>query len=74
MKHEHMFFAIIPNDSKEEVEEVPVEVADMLGEFLDIVSNNVPDGFPPMRKIDHQMDLVLGVSKQGNALIDTSRK
>ena len=31
----------------------------MLGEFFDIVSNNVPDGLPPMRKISHQMDLVL---------------
>ena len=53
MKHEHMCFAIIPKDSKEEVEEVPLEVADMLGEFFDIVSDNVPDGLPPMRKISH---------------------
>ena len=34
MKCEHMCFDIIPIDSKEEVEEVPIEVADMLGEFL----------------------------------------
>ena len=46
MKHEHMCFSIIPKDSKEEVEEVPV---DMLGEFSDIV----PDGLPPVRKISH---------------------
>ena len=58
MKREHVCFAIIPKDSKEEIEEVPTEVADMLGEFFDIVSNNVPDGLPPMRKINHQMDLV----------------
>ena len=32
-------------ESKEEVEEVPVEAANMLGEFFDIVSDNVPDGF-----------------------------
>ena len=38
-------FSIISKDSKEEVEEVPVEVADMLGEFSNIVSNKVPDGF-----------------------------
>ena len=37
MKCEHMCFSIIPKDSKEEVEEVPAEVADMLGEFSDIV-------------------------------------
>ena len=45
IKHEHMCFARIPKDSKEEVEEVPVEVVDMLGDFFDIVSNNLPNGF-----------------------------
>ena len=30
----------------------------MLEEFSNIVSNNVPNGLPPMRKISHQMDLV----------------
>ena len=34
----------------------------MLEEFFDIVLDNVPDGLPPMRKISHQMDLVLGAS------------
>ena len=57
MKHEHMCFAIIPKDSKG-VEDVPTEVVDMLGEFFDIVSDNVPDGLPPVRKISYQMDLV----------------
>ena len=46
MKHEHMCYSIIHKDSKEEVGEVPAEVADMLGEFYDIVSNNVHDGLP----------------------------
>ena len=56
MKHEHMCFSIILKDSKEEVEEVPIKVADMLEEFTDIVSNNEPKGFSPMRKIGHQME------------------
>ena len=59
MKCEHMCFSIIPKDRKE-VEEVLVEVADMLGDFFDIVLDNVLDGFLQMRKISHQMDLVLG--------------
>ena len=67
MKHEHMCFSIIPKDSKEEVEEVPVEVIDMLGDFSDIVSDNVPDGLPLMRKISHQMDLVPGASLPNKA-------
>ena len=57
-RHEHMCFAIIPKERKEQVEEVPTEVADLLEEFLDIVSDNVPDGLPSMRKISHQMDLI----------------
>ena len=62
MKHEHMCFSIIPKDSKEEVEEVPTEVVDMFKEFNDIVSDNVPDGLPLVRKISHKMDLVPGAS------------
>lgn len=62
MKHEHVCFSIIPKDSKEEVEEAPVEVENMLREFFDIVSYNVPDGLPPMTKIGHQMNLVPGAS------------
>ena len=41
-----MCFGIVPKDAKIEVEEVPIEVADLLEEFLDIVSNNVPSGLP----------------------------
>ena len=46
-------FSIISKDTKEEVEEVPAEVAKMLGDFSDIVSNNPSDGLPQMRKISH---------------------
>ena len=31
-------------------------------EFPDIVSDNVPDGFSPVRKLSHQIDLILGAS------------
>ena len=68
MKHEHLCFSIIPKDSKEEVEEVPEEILDMLGEFSDIVSNIVPDGLHPMRKINRQMDLVLGANFPNKAM------
>ena len=62
MKHENMFFSIISKDNKEVVEEVLVEVADMLGDFFDILSDNVLGGLPPMRKINHQIDLIPGAS------------
>ena len=53
MKCEHMCFSIIPKDSKEEVEEVPAKVVDMLGDFSNIVSYNVLDRLPPVMKISH---------------------
>ena len=58
MRHEDVCFAIVPKDGKIEVEEVPAEVAELLKEFPDIVSDNVLDGLPPVRKISHQMDLI----------------
>ena len=58
MRHEHMCFPKILQDGKEEVDEVPTEVADLLEEFLDIVSDNIPDGFSLVQKISHQMDLI----------------
>ena len=62
MKCEHMCYSIIPKDSKEEVKEVPTEVTYMLGDFYDIVSDNVTDELHLMRKISHQIDLVPGAS------------
>ena len=63
-----MCFVIVPKDGKAEVEEVPAEVADLLKEFLDIVSNNVPNGLPPVWKISHQMDLILGANFPNKAV------
>ena len=68
MKHEHVCFSIVPKHSKEEVEEVPIEVVDMLGEFSDIVSDNVLDGLPPRSKINHLMDLVPRASLPNKAV------
>ena len=48
MRCEDLCFAIVPKDGKVEVEEVSEEAIDLLEEFLDIVSNNVPDGLPPL--------------------------
>jgi len=62
MKHEHMHFSIIQKDGKEEVEEVAIEVVDLLGDFLNSLFNNRHDGWPPMRMITHQIDLILGAS------------
>ena len=62
MRCEDVCFAIVLKNGKTKVEEVPIEVTDLLGEFYDIVLDNVLDGLPPMRKISHQMDLILRAS------------
>ena len=61
MKHEHRCFLVISNDVREEVEE-HTKVADVLGEFPYILQDNVPNGLPPVRKINHQMYLSRGES------------
>ena len=53
-----MCYALISKVSKENSEKVPEEVSRMLDEFQDIVSDNVPEGKPPIRKISHQIDLI----------------
>ena len=57
-----MCFALIPRRSEEKHEDVPVEVLDILEEFKNIVSANVLEGLPPIRRISHQMDLIPGAS------------
>ena len=76
MKCDYVCNFIIPKDSKEEVEEVPAEVVDILGEFFDIVSHNVPDRLPPNEE-DQSLDGFGSrsqFSKQDSAQNDTNRK
>ena len=40
----------------------------MLGEFSNIVSDNVPDGFLPVRKMSHQIYLILGANFPNKAV------
>ena len=53
MRHEDVCFAIVPKDGKAKVEELPIEVADLLKKFPNIVLDNVLDRLPPVRKISH---------------------
>ena len=59
MRHEHVFFSIVPTYGKAKVEEVSAKVVDLFKEFQDIVLDNVPDGLLPVHKISHQRDLIL---------------
>ncbi len=62
MKHYSMCYALIPRKDKEGSSEITFEVLDLLGDFGDVISDNVPKGLPPVRKISHQIDLIPGAS------------
>ena len=41
---------------------LPPVVTDLLQEFLDVFPQDVPPGLPPIRGIEHQIDLIPGAS------------
>ena len=46
MKHQCMCYDLIPRKDKEGSSEIPLEVLDLLSEFGDVISDNVPKGLP----------------------------
>ena len=58
MKHQHMCYALILRKDTEGSSEITLEVLGLLSEYGDVISGNVPEGLPPVRKISHQIDLV----------------
>ena len=42
--------------------EVPSSVKSLLQDFQDMFPSSVPSGLPPLRGIEHQIDLILGAS------------
>ena len=57
-----MCYALIPRKDKEGSSEVSLEVFGLINEYGDVISDNVPKGLPPIKKICHQIDLVPGAS------------
>ena len=57
-----MCYALIPRKDKEGSSEIPLEVLDLLSEFGDVISDNVPEGLPLVRQISHQIYLIPGPS------------
>ena len=52
--------ALVGVEETESEKEIPTHVEPILEEFVDVVPEEIPHGLPPMRDIQHQIDLVLG--------------
>jgi hypothetical protein len=46
---------------------IPTEVAKILEEYVDVIPNELPDGLPPKRDIQHHIDLIPGSSLPNQA-------
>jgi hypothetical protein len=46
------------------VDDLPEEIQELLGEFVDIIMDELPRSLPPMRSVSHHIDLIPGASYQ----------
>ena len=44
--------------TKNDISDLPLEIQDMLSEYGDIIVDDFPSELPPIRKINHHMDLI----------------
>jgi hypothetical protein len=71
-----MIYGLICTDALFSLENVsrsmPVAVTDLLQEFKDVFPNEIPPGLPPIRGIEHQIDLIPGASLPNRAAYRTN--
>ena len=48
------------------VMDLPIEIKDILDEFIDKLMDEVPNELPPKRNISHHIDLIPGASLRNN--------
>ena len=59
----YVIFALVDTDSSlDPLLDVPLEVASILQEFAQVFPEELPNKLPPMRDIQHAIDLVLGAT------------
>ena len=58
-----IIFALVARESsEEETQDLPSEVVPILKEFAQVFLDELPDRLPPMRDIQHAIDLVPGAT------------
>jgi hypothetical protein len=57
---EDMVLLVVSRDVKQEDNIIPTEFSTMLEEFQDIMPNEVPNQLPPMREVQHAIDMIPG--------------
>ena len=62
MKVTGFCYALMVQKGEEEDIPVPIEAAKVLREYADVIPNELPDGLPPKRDIQHHIDLLPGAS------------
>jgi hypothetical protein len=61
-KTRDLFALVIGGGIGTELHNIPQELKPLLAEFQEIIPSELPDGIPPMRDIQHQIDLTPGAS------------
>ncbi|PWA70475.1 hypothetical protein CTI12_AA288420 [Artemisia annua] len=62
IRHAQTIFAVVVKGDDKVMEKVPPKLHDLLSEFKNIMPEELPDGLPPLRDIQHQIDFVPGAS------------
>ena len=62
MQEDKMVFMLISREKAEDDSTIPMEMSTMLHEFQDVMPDEMPRQLPPMRDIQHAIDLVPGSS------------
>jgi hypothetical protein len=57
-----LFAVVIGGGIGTELHNIPQDLKPLLAEFQEIIPSELPDGIPPMRDIQHQIDLTPGAS------------
>nr|GEX81576.1 putative reverse transcriptase domain-containing protein [Tanacetum cinerariifolium] len=60
MKSSPYVFTLVVVEENEIISEAPLQVQPLLREFADVIPDDIPNGLPAMRDIQHCIDFILG--------------